>query len=118
MATNCAVKAAIDELYKSLSMDSIIGEPIETGDKIILPVTKMGIVVSTGLSSGHQDSCAEGGAGGCGGIFPVAVVVISKSIRGPEGIRILPLTRPSVQVELTESLSHIASAVTSRLRSR
>ncbi len=116
MATNYAVKAAIDELYESLSVDSIIGEPIAIGDKIILPVTKMGIVFGTGLHCGAQDSCADGNAGGGGGIFPVAVVVISKSIQGPEGIRVIPLTKPSTQVELAESLNHIASAVVSRLK--
>ena len=115
MATNYAVKAAIDELYNSLSSDSIIGEPLEIGDKIIFPVTRMGFVFGIGLHCGAQDDCAEGRAGGGGGIFPAAVVVIFKNIDGPEGVRILPLIEPSAQVVLTESLTHIASAVVSRL---
>jgi len=115
MATDDAVKAAIDELYKSLSIDRIIGEPIEMGDKIILPITKMGIVFGTGLHDGARDNCAEGRAGGGGGIFPVAVVIIFKNIKGPEGIRVVPLTKPSAQFGLAESLSQMVSSAISRL---
>ncbi len=116
MPTNYAVKAAIEELYKCLSVDSIIGEPLEIGDKIVLTITKMGIVFGTGLKNRAQGSGSEGRVGGGGGIFPVAVVVISRNVQGPEGIRIIPLTEPSVQAELSESLTHIASAVASRLK--
>lgn len=52
MAADDAAKAAIDELYKSLTIDRIIGAPIEIGDKIILPITRMGIVFGTGLHYG------------------------------------------------------------------
>ena len=115
MATDDAVKAAIDELYKSLSIDRIIGEPIELGDKIIFPITKMGIVFGTGLHHGTRDYCAGGRAGGGGGIFPVAVVIIFKDVKGPEGIRVMPLTVPSAQFELAESLGQIVSSAISRL---
>ncbi|MGA9097404.1 MAG: spore germination protein GerW family protein [Methanotrichaceae archaeon] len=115
MAADDAAKAAIDELYKSLTIDRIIGAPIEIGDKIILPITRMGIVFGTGLHYGAQDNCAEGRAGGGGGIFPVAVVIIFKSIKGPEGIRVVPLTIPSAQFGLAESLGQIVSSAISRL---
>ena len=115
MAADDAVKAAMDELYKSLSIDRIIGEPIEMGDKVILPITKMGIVFGTGLHHEARDNCEEGRAGGGGGIFPVAVIIIFKGIKGPEGIRIVPLTMPSAQFGLAESLGQIVSAAISRL---
>lgn len=115
MAAGDAVGVALEELYKSLSIDSIIGEPIEMGDKIIIPVTKMGIVFSTGLHSRAQDNCAEGRAGGGGGIFPVAIVIVFKDIKGPEGIRIMPLAAPSAEIGLAESLSQMALAAVSKL---
>ncbi len=108
-------KAAIDELYKSLSIVGIIGEPMEIGDKVIIPITKMGIVFGTGLRYRAQDSCPDRNAGGGAGIFPASVVVISKSVKGPEGIRVLPLPRQSGKIELAESLGQMASSVISRL---
>lgn len=115
MATDDAVKAAMEELYKSLSIDGIIGEPIEMGDKVIIPIAKMGVVFGTGLHFGARDNRSYCNAAGGGGIFPVAVVVISRGIKGPEGLRVLPLARPSAKIELAESLSQMASAVISRL---
>jgi len=117
MAADSAAKAAIDELFKSLSIDSIIGEPIEVGDKIILPVTKMGIFFGSGLKEAIGNR-AEGRAGGGGSIFPVAIVIIFKDIRGPEGVRVIPLTKPSGQAELAESLTHMVSAAISKLGTR
>lgn len=112
MAADDTAKAAMDELHKFLSVDSIIGEPIEVEDKIILPVAKMSIIFGSGLSCGANDIGAVGKAGGGGGITPVAVVVISKDIRGPEGIRVMPIAKPSAEVELAESA---VSAVVSRI---
>jgi uncharacterized spore protein YtfJ len=119
MAADGAAKATIDELSKALSVKSIIGEPIEMDDKIILPVTKIGIGFGTGVD---QEVGGIGGmagkAGGGGGISPVAVVVIFKGIKGPEGIRVIPLVAPSAHAGLAESMTHIASIVLSRLNSK
>ncbi len=120
MASEDAVKAAIDELSKTLSIKSIIGEPIEMEDKIILPVTKMGIGFGTGISRGVEEKSAggiTGSAGGGGGIFPVAVVVIFKGIKGPEGIRVIPLGKPSEYIGLAESMTQVASTVISKIPS-
>lgn len=114
MADGNAARAAMDELHKSLSIDSIIGKPIDVGDKIILPVSKIGMIFGSGMSCGVNGNCAEGKAGGGGGISPVAVVVISKDIRGPDGIRIMPIAKSSAQDELAES---IVSALASRMGS-
>lgn len=108
-----AVKTAIDELYKCLSIDSIIGEPIEIGDKIIIPVTKMSFVFGMELN-GSRKNCTECMSGG-GGTTPVAVVIISKGIKGPDGIRIIPLNMPSAQFMLADSLINMVSAALSRL---
>ena len=115
MATDDAVKAAIDELYKSLSIDRIIGEPIDMGDKVILPIARMGIILGAGLNLKAQKNCTDGRAGGGFGVYPVSVVIIFKEIKGPEGIRVMPITTLHPQIELAESLGQMASAVMSRL---
>lgn len=118
MAAEDAVKTAIDELSNALSVKSIIGEPIEMEDKIIIPVTKIGMGFGAGTNQRAENKSIggiAGGAGGGGGIFPVAVVIIFKGIKGPEGIRVIPLTSPSANTELAGSMTKIASTVLSKL---
>jgi uncharacterized spore protein YtfJ len=118
MATEDAIKATVDELLKALSAKNIIGEPIETEDKILIPITKMGMGFGTGISheieethKGEKTGLAAGGVG----VFPVAVVVIFKGVTGSEGIKAIPLAAPS---PLAESMVHIANTVMERLTNR
>jgi len=52
----------------------------------------------TGLDAGQERCTAGGGVG----LFPVAVVVVSKGISGPEGVKVATLSPPG------ESISCIA----------
>jgi uncharacterized spore protein YtfJ len=118
MAAEDAIRATVDELLKAISAKNIIGDPIETEDKIIIPVTKMGMGFGTGINHGTSETKngeIAGGAGGGVGVFPVAVVVIFKGITGPDGIRMIPLTTPG---PLAESMVHIANAVMDRLSNK
>jgi len=94
MAAEDAIKATVDELLKALSARNIIGEPIEMEDKIIIPITKMGMGFGTGIGRGSEDlgnRGVTGGAGGGVGVFPVAVVIVFKGIAGSEGVKVVPL---------------------------
>ena len=118
MAAEDAIKATIDELLKALSAKNIIGEPIEMEDKIIIPITKMGMGFGTGIGHGSEDASKGGVAGGaCGGVgvFPVAVVIVFKGVAGSEGVKVVPLAAPS---PLTEPVSNIAHMLMERLVSR
>lgn len=118
MAAEDAIRATVDELLKALSAKNIIGDPIETEDKILIPITKMGMGFGTGQSIGAgeaQKGETASGAGGGVGVFPVAVVVIFKGVAGSEGVRVIPLTAPS---PLGESMVNIANTVIERLTNR
>ena len=100
-----AIKATLDERFEALS-SQLICEPIELEDKIIIPITKMGMgfgtdIGQTGLDAG-KESPAGCKAGGGVGVSPVAVVIVFKGILGPEGVKVVPLSSPG------ESLSDIA----------
>jgi uncharacterized spore protein YtfJ len=118
MAGEEAIKITIDELAKSLSANNIIGQPIDMEDKIIIPVTKMGMGFGTGVSQGNKEELGRelaGGAGGGLGVFPVALVIVFKGISGPEGVQIVPLTQPSA---IAESIAQITSTILTRLASQ
>ena len=108
-----AIKAALDELIEALSARSIIGEPIEMEDKVIIPITKMGMGFGTDIGQRCQDASKEGlercNAGGGVGLFPVAVVVIFKGIAGPDGVLVVPMSLPE------DSVTSIAHAVMERI---
>lgn len=99
-----AIKATVDELIKALSARNIMGEPIEMEDKIIIPITKMGMGFGTG--QGREDASKgvlTSGAGG--GVFPVAVVIVFKGIPGIEGVKVIPLSGQSAITEPVTSLA-------------
>lgn len=118
MAAEDAIKTTIDELLKAISANNIMGEPIETEDKLLIPITKMGMGFGTGMGHGTEGTRKgeiAGGAGGGVGIFPVAVIVIFKGITGPEGVKMISLATPSA---MTESMAYIADTVMERLINR
>ena len=119
MAAEENIKATIDELQKVLSANNIIGQPIEMEDKIIVPITKMGMGFGTGSSQCGDNKKAggtSGGAGGGVGVFPVAVVIVTKGVSGHEGVKVVPLGTPNVRTPnaLAESLGEIASVLMER----
>jgi len=118
MAAEDAVKATVNELIKALSANNIIGQPIDMEDKMIIPVTKMGMGFGTGLGHNKEEKDADGivgGAGGGVGVFPVAIVIIFKGINGPSGVQVVPLTQPSA---VAESMAQIVSAIMTRIASQ
>lgn len=109
MGADDTIKSTIDELYKVLSAKNITGDPIEMEDKIIIPIIKMGMGFGTKsiVAGENKRNCeTSGGAGGGIGISPAAVVIVFKGIKGPDGIRVVPLGTPSA---LSESLVEMAA---------
>ena len=107
-----AINATLDELFEALS-SQLIGEPIELEDKIIIPITKMGMGLCTDIARTGSHVSQEGldgcKAGGGVGIFPVAVVIVFKGILGPQGVKVVPLSPPG------ESLSDIAHVLMEKI---
>ena len=112
------IRATICELQRVLSANNIIGTPIEMEDKIIVPITKMGMGFGTGSSQCGDSSKAgrtSGGAGGGVGVFPVAVIIVSKGVAGHEGVKVVPLGTPNRTPNvLSDSLGDIASVLMER----
>jgi uncharacterized spore protein YtfJ len=89
-------------LEKSLSIRHVYGEPVQQGDRTVIPVAKVAFGFGAGGGEGgrrsrkpaDQETAAgpEGqGAGGGGGVrmMPVGVIEV-----GPEGTRFVALRRP------------------------
>ena len=85
--TDSSFKTTIEELNKILKTNSVIGEPIETEDKILIPVVKMGF----GFGGGNNNT--TGGAGAAAGIEPISMVVVSKNSSGSDSIRVIDISK-------------------------
>jgi len=107
---NDPIKTTVEEIRKVLNIENVIGEPIETDEFLMLPVTRMGMGFGAGMGEGkgQNDMGAGGaGAGGAAGIEPIAMVVVHKGVKGPEGVKVLSLKAPD---PLTRAIGEISNA--------
>jgi uncharacterized spore protein YtfJ len=104
------IKTTVEEIRKVLNIENVIGETIETDELLLLPVTRMGMGFGAGMGEGKgTDDMSMGGAGagGAAGIEPIAMVVVHKGVKGPEGIKVLSLKAPD---PLTRAIGEISNA--------
>ena len=105
----------IGKIRDLVDVDTIIGEPIQTGDVTIIPVSK----VKFGFAGGGSDFAGKnypanrqnafgGGTGGSISISPVAFLVI----RG-DNVRMLPIVEPATSAveRLIEQLPNLIEQV-------
>lgn len=107
------IKTTVEEIIKVLNIDNVVGTTIETEDKLLIPITRMGIGFGAGMGNGQDDQGgAVSGAGGAFGIEPAAVIVIFKGVTGSEGVKVLSLKSPD---PLSRSIREITNAVLKKM---
>ena len=95
MSVEEPIKSTLEGLLKVLNIENVIGDPIESDDKILIPVTRMGIAFGAAMGQGESSLAgnkgAGSGAGGSAAVEPLAFIVADKNLKGPETIKVLPL---------------------------
>ena len=90
MVEETPIKTTVEELRKLIHISNYIGEPIESEDKILIPVSKAAV----GFGIGEQKAGQEIAATGAGvSVEPVTMVVVSKGNSGADGIRTINLSK-------------------------
>ncbi len=93
MAKN--IKTSVEELRKLISINNVIGEPIETEDKILIPVMRMGVGFGAGENMfGNEDADVVG--------------------NDAEGVRVLDLSKGT---ETNKALSDLGLIITDLVKS-
>ena len=82
------LKATITEMERILTSKTVIGEPITSGGKTVVPLLSVGAGFGAGAGSGKEDEATSGGAGGGFGIKPVAVIIIEE-----DAVRVEPVQK-------------------------
>ena len=101
------IKTTVEELRKLISVDNVIGTPIETEDKILIPVMRMGVGFGAGESIMGNEGNDVAGAGA--GVEPISMVMIPKKGNDAEGVRVLDLSKGS---ETNKALSDLGLIIT------
>ena len=100
------IRATVEELRKLTNVNNYIGEPIETDDKILIPVMRMGVGFAVGKNMIRSEDSDIVGAGA--GVEPTSMVIIPKSGDTTEGMRVLNLTKGN---EVNKALSDIGLVI-------
>lgn len=95
-----SIEKTIINLQKLMNTDSIIGKPISTPDKVVIPISKaaLGFGVGVGSKNGNNESNL-GGAGGGGSVDPIALLIIYNNIPGPEGVELVRIDEMDTPIE-------------------
>lgn len=102
------IKTTVEELRKLINADNVIGSPIETDDKILIPVIKMGV----GFGVGERLRAKEGSGdliGAGAGVEPISMVMLPKKGSGAEGVRVLDLSKGN---ETNKALTDLGLIIT------
>jgi uncharacterized spore protein YtfJ len=102
MATEELIKEVTVNLRNLINAQSVIGDPIDLGNKVIIPVTKFGLGFGAGGGKGTEGDGSAAGAGG--GIEPVAVIIAHKDVKGAEGIQIFSLNKNNPIAQIITAL--------------
>jgi uncharacterized spore protein YtfJ len=115
MGSEEPIKTTVEELRKLLEIRNFVGEAIVTEDKLLIPVMRMGVGFGVGAGEGNSPTGQGGGkgsgAGAAAGVEPVAMVVVTKGVTGPEGIRVLNLTSGGTMSKVIGELGMVITDV-------
>lgn len=114
MSVEDPIKSTLDGLFKVLNIENVVGEPIESDDKILIPVTRMGMAFGAGMGEGEgpaEGSSKGSGAGGGAGVEPLAFIVVDKKAEGLDSVKVLPLTPPDPVNRAIGEISAVALEV-------
>src|SRR5512136_455042 len=98
------MKETASELERILASKNVMGAPVDLGDKAVIPVARYGFGFGAGGGQGEKGAGGEGGGAG-GGIEPVALVIVHKDVKGPEGVQVLSVRKDSTIAQVVAILS-------------
>lgn len=104
MAEN--IKTSVEELRKLISIENVVGKPIDAGDQFLIPVMRIGVGFGACENILGNDGNDTVGAGA--GVEPVSMVIIPKNAKSGEGVKVVNLTKGT---ETNKALSDLGLIV-------
>ncbi|MCC7566499.1 MAG: hypothetical protein KO206_09545 [Methanomicrobiaceae archaeon] len=99
-------RMTVDELSKLLCAGCIVGTPIESADKIIIPVADFAFGFGSG--EGNMEKSGGGAGTGAGGsVSAVALLIVYRDIPGPGGIQFISLKKKGPFAEVVSTIGEM-----------
>lgn len=109
MSLEETIETTLTQIQNVMGANSIVGTAITTKDKVIIPISKVALGFGVGTAFNQGNSKTDiGGAGGGGSIDPVAFLIISNNVSGPDGVKLIPVTEGN---SLDELLSEVGKVI-------
>ena len=81
------IKTSVEELRKLISIENVVGKPIDGGDQYLIPVMRMGVGFGAGENLlGHDENDIVGAGAG---VEPVSMVIVPKNAKSGEGVKVV-----------------------------
>lgn len=110
MDFDSSIEKTLDEIQKVMNTNSIVGKPIVTHDKTVIPISKTALGFGIGVANNSGDSQTDlGGVGGGGSVDPIALLIVYNNIPGPDGVELVRLDNQDTTV--SELLSGVGKTV-------
>jgi len=103
MTSEEMLQETASRLKEFLMARNVMGESIDIGDKIVIPVARFGFGFGAGESSGKNGGGEGAGAGG--GVEPVALIILHKDVKGPEGVQVMSISKENPIAQVISALS-------------
>ena len=104
------IEKTLNEIQKVMNTNSIVGNPIEAKDKVIIPISRTALGFGLGVGNNSGKSATElAGTGGGGSIDPVALLIVYTNIPGPDGVELVNIEKNDTPIEdLLSSIGQMA----------
>ncbi|HVN74091.1 MAG TPA: spore germination protein GerW family protein [Methanoregula sp.] len=102
MSSEEMLQETASKLKEFLVARNVLGEAIDLGDKVVIPVARFGFGFGAGEGTGK--SGAGKGAGGGGGLEPVALIILHKDVKGPEGVQVMSISKENPVAQVISAL--------------
>jgi len=103
MTSEGMLQETASSVKEFLMARNVLGEAIDLGDKVVIPVARFGFGFGAGEGTGK--SGGGEGAGGGGGLEPVALIILHKDVKGPEGVQVMSISKENPIAQVISALS-------------
>ncbi|MFV0441351.1 MAG: GerW family sporulation protein [Lachnospirales bacterium] len=115
-SVNEALQGLLGNIEGVINSKSVIGDPVEFGDNIILPLVDVSFGMGAGGSDskGEKDTTRESAGGGLGGsVKPTAVLVINK-----DGVQLVDIRNKDSVNKIIDMLPSLISKFTGKTENK
>jgi uncharacterized spore protein YtfJ len=117
--SNATISEVLGNLQQIFSGVESLGKAVEFGDKVAIPIYQFNCGTGGGGGGGREGRPSSGVGFGLGGtIGPVAVIILTKDVPGPQGVQIHEFGTNKLGEALAELMLRLWEMIESQIGKR